>query len=625
MAVTAGVTLASLALALLLYVDFSWPEGTTAGFAVAGLVYVSARVLFDFGLRIHEQRWRYTGLRDAVDIVTAASGSSVVAVVLLEFVPALPDLPTSVYAIELAFAVHGLGAIRLAYRIMHERLKEDGVVQEASSRRERILVVGAGEAGNLVAREIERYPEFGYRMIGFVDDDPAKLRSRIRGVPVLGTTDDIPEVARAYRIDRLVVAIPSADPEDLRRIVDSCDDLDVEISVLPPAEEVDKGNVRLKQIRSMTVEDLLARSPIRLELSELKEDLEGRSVVVTGAAGSIGSELVRQIARCSPARLVALDQAESDLYLLERDIREAHPELDLVPVVGDILDDQRLEAVFRDHRPDRVYHAAAYKHVPLMEANSVEAVRNNVVGTWRVARVAAEHDVGKFVLISTDKAVRPSSVMGATKRVAEMLVTEVEDLFPRTHFTAVRFGNVLGSQGSVIPVFKRQLADGGPLTVTHRDATRYFMTVSEAVQLVLQASLLSEASGRITMLEMGEPVRILELAKTMLRLAGYAGEEDEHIEFIGLRPGEKLHEELTAPEEETVETGIDKVRLVQSNGDSPGVDFVSWIRSWDAEDRDIDRLTEFAEVLRATCRSEETIEDGLRDAYIADAVRQVAG
>jgi FlaA1/EpsC-like NDP-sugar epimerase len=327
------------------------------------------------------------------------------------------------------------------------------------------------------------------------------------------------------------------------------------------------------------IEDLLGREPIKLAMSELADDLDGCCVLITGAAGSIGSELARQVALHRPRTLVLFDQAETEMFYLEIELREAAPGVNIVPVIGDVVDGGAVDRVFRLYQPDRIYHAAAYKHVPMMECNVREAVRNNVVGTWRVADAAGRNGAHKFVLVSTDKAVRPSSVMGATKRLAEMIVLEGQALFPRTSFSAVRFGNVLGSNGSVIPIFKRQLAAGRPLTVTHPDVTRYFMTIPEAVQLILKAALLPDLRGHIAMLDMGDPIRIADLARNLLRLSG-SGAAPGRLQFTGLRPGEKMHEELVAPDERTTATRIPKVRLVatefQRFGNLPAL-----IREWE--------------------------------------------
>ncbi len=400
--------------------------------------------------------------------------------------------------------------------------------------------------------------------MGIVDDDPKKRSVQLHGVPVLGRTEDLRRIVREQRVSLVVLAIASASREETRRVADRLAGLGVDLKLVPSFRELIDGKARLDQLRSVQPEDLLGREPVQLDLARVRRNLEDAVVLVTGGAGSIGAELARQAAGFRPARLVLFEQAESPLYFVEVELRSRYPELDIVPIVGDITDEDRVEATFARYRPDVVLHAAAYKHVPMMETNVVEAVRNNVLGTWTVAEAAVRYGARRFVLISTDKAVRPSSVMGATKRVSERIVLTFPELVAsRTDFRAVRFGNVLDSAGSVIPLFRQQIEGGGPVTVTDPEVTRYFMTIPEAVQLVLQASSVPEAAGRISMLEMGEPVRILEMAENLIRLSGLEPHREMAIVFTGLRPGEKLHEELTLAVEDTIPTTVEKVRVVQ--------------------------------------------------------------
>jgi FlaA1/EpsC-like NDP-sugar epimerase len=365
-----------------------------------------------------------------------------------------------------------------------------------------------------------------------------------------------------------VIAIRSATADQMRRIVERCTATGTEFRIIPSLQDLLDGRAGIGQLREVEIEDLLGREPVHLDLEQVRSDLEGKTVLITGAGGSIGSELARQIARFRPARLVLLERAESPLYFVHLEVSQSSPDVEVVPVIANITNAERLDEVFGTYRPEYVFHAAAYKHVPLMEESVFEAVWNNVVGTLRVAQRAVQHRVQKFVLISTDKAVNPTSMMGVTKRIAERIVLELPALRVRTDFRVVRFGNVLGSDGSVVPLFKRQLAAGGPITVTHPDVQRYFMTIPEAVELVLTAAALPAAAGRISILEMGSPVRIVDLAEQLIRLSGLEPYKDVQIVFTGLRPGEKLNEELVGGGEETIPTSAEKIRLVERNGGS---------------------------------------------------------
>ena len=509
--------------------------------------------------------WRHVGMSDLVALVKAVSVSTVAMVVVLFMTRQIVGFPRGVIVLDWATAVLLFGGIRFTVRAF----REERLAPWRAVRGQRTLIIGAGVAAERLLREIQR-GESEMAAVGIVDDDPAKQGMRLHGIPVLGGTEQIVKLVQKAQVQLLVIAIPSATREEMRKIVEECLAAGVEFKIVPSIREMLDGRARLGQLRPVQIEDLLGREAVDLGIDGPRRDLEGRTVLVTGGAGSIGSELARQIAAFAPARLIVLDQAESALYFVHLDLVKAQPGLRITPVVADVTNQGRMERVFADYRPDFVFHAAAYKHVPLMEHNVVEAVRNNVLGTLCVAEMAARFGAEKFVLISTDKAVYPSSVMGCTKRVAEQLVLGWPGLVKsRTDFRAVRFGNVLGSDGSVLPLFRRQLAAGHPLTVTHPEVTRYFMTIPEAVGLVLQAAALPEAAGRISMLEMGEPVRIVELAENLIRLSGLEPYKDVQITFTGLRPGEKLHEELMTEREATVPTTLPKIRVVQAAQPEP--------------------------------------------------------
>jgi FlaA1/EpsC-like NDP-sugar epimerase len=555
----AVITIVSYHFAFLLRFEFDWSAFDPALIYATLPLLLGIRIACAFAFNISAGRWRFVGTRDVVRLVAGISAGTLIFWGLNRGLHLLEPIPRSIFAIEWVLTIYLTAALWIAYRVGFEQLRHYRSGVNGSAKR--VLVVGAGEAGNMLVREMARFPT-GYRPLGFVDDDPAKWGMRVQGVKVLGPTDRIGEFARAHAVDEVAIATPGAPPERLRRIVGGCEALGLKFKVLPGIAEVMAGDVSVHQLRDVRIEDLLGRDPIQLELPELAEDLRGRSVLITGAAGSIGSELARQVGLHEPETLVLLDQAETQLFYLELELRRKYPHLRLVPVVADVGDPAGLEHVFETYQPERVFHAAAYKHVPMMETNVRGAVMNNVLGTWRVADAAGRYGVDRCVLVSTDKAVRPTSVMGATKRLAELLVMELQENYPGTRYTAVRFGNVLGSNGSVIPVFQEQIRAQLPLTVTHPEASRYFMTIPEAVQLILKASVLREVRGRIAMLEMGEPVRILDLARNLLRLSGAHRLNGHAIVYTGLRPGEKLHEELIAPDEYTIPTSIPKVRLI---------------------------------------------------------------
>jgi len=448
---------------------------------------------------------------------------------------------------------------------------------------QRVLVVGAGNAGELLARDLLANPSYNYRPVAFVDDDPIKQKAKIHGIPVAGAIRDIGRVTERLEAKEIIVAIPSATPQLMQRILAASEACRVPIKTLPNVKQLLDSAVSMRQVRPVSLEDLLQREPIRTDLQELHPLLEGKRVLVTGAGGSIGSELCRQIARYKPALLVLFERHENSLYALDLELRETYPQVPTKTIVGDATVPELVADVFRTCAPQLIFHAAAHKHVPLMEHNPGEAVRNNVVGTRIVGEAALSAGVEQFVLISTDKAVNPASVMGATKRIAEYVVQDLNRR-SRTQFTVVRFGNVLGSNGSVVPIFTEQIRRGGPVTVTHPEIKRFFMTIPEAVQLVLQASVMGQG-GDVFVLDMGEQIRVADLARNMILLSGRIPDQDIKIVYTGLRPGEKMYEELFDCDERVEPTAHDKIkRAVSQAAIGPG--------EFDRHLRELEKLTQ---------------------------------
>ncbi len=497
------------------------------------------------------------GVQDLFTLAQAVTLSTVLFVLALVFADLLPGLPRSVIVLEWAGAIFAAAGVPFVARSVRE-----APIPFVRPRGRRTVVVGSGQRAEQLLREARREAGHALNVVGLVDLDGSQLGRAIRGVRVVGPVADLPALAKGLSAEFAIIALEHNDGALMRRVVDQCIAAGLEFKTLPSLSELLDETAGVRQLRDVRIEDLLGRQPVSLDLSRVEADFRDRVILLTGAAGSIGSELARQIAPLRPTRLILLDQAESDLYFVHLELHEAYPELDLVPVICDITNQDRLGQVYAQHHPEYVVHAAAYKHVPLMETNVVEAVRNNVLGTLIVATTAARHKARQVLLVSTDKAINPSSVMGGTKRVAERIIFGLPSLRQSsTEFRAVRFGNVLASNGSVIPLFERQLATGGPITVTHPDVERYFMTIQEAVQLVLQAGSLPETAGSIAMLEMGQPVRILELAEKLIRFAGRVPGKDVQIVFTGLRPGEKLTEDLVSALEDTVPTSSPKIRI----------------------------------------------------------------
>ena len=507
--------------------------------------------------RLYSGWWRYVGMRDMVALVKAMAISSALFTALLVFTGQAYQYPRSVIVIDAVLTLFFIGGVRFALRALRENRRP----ATGGPRLRRVVIIGAGDAGELLLREMHNNRGLGYVPVGFVDDDIRKTGFHIHGVPVLGTTESLGRLLETNAADELIIAIPSATREQIQAIVNRCLATRLPFKILPAIAAL-SGRVQMSQVRPVRVEDLLGRDPVDLDSAVVRGAIAGRRVLITGAGGSIGAELARQIATFDPASLTLIERSENALFLIEQELQRKHPQLDVRPAICDICEGSDVARLFREARPEIVYHAAAFKHVPMMEAHVCHAVQNNVFGTRNIVEAAAQYGA-TFVLISTDKAVSPTNIMGATKRLAEQLVLSLADSRAH-HFVAVRFGNVLGSNGSVVPLFSEQIADGGPVTVTHPEATRYFMTIPEAVQLVLQASALDEARDRIVMLEMGHPIKIVDLARNLIRLSGLEPDADIPIVYTGLRPGEKLHEQLTSETEETMPTRFEKIRIVKT-------------------------------------------------------------
>jgi FlaA1/EpsC-like NDP-sugar epimerase len=544
----------SLLTAFLLRFDIQLPQSEHRHFFWALPILLLLRLTIFHFFDLFEGMWRYVSMKDMTAIVKAVTVSSVLFVVSVVLVLG-PTFPRSVFILEWLLAWTLIGGTRFLIRSFREAsptLRDGEVV--------RALVIGAGDAANQLIQSVQSSLTLNYELIGLVDDDPRKRRSKIRGVEVVGTVADIPALVNELRASEIVVATPSATLEQKRQIMQLSRLANVPVRSVPTLRDLVEGKARIGQLEEVDPEHLLSREAVRVDLDVIRNEISDRTILVTGAAGSIGSELCRQLAPFEPQRLILFDRAESNLYFTLMDFSKRYPDIQVVPVVGDIQDQEKVGEVLRAYSPELIYHAAAYKHVPLMEAHPFEAIQNNIFGTEIVAEEAIKAGVEKFVFISTDKAVRPVGVMGMTKRVAEGLLLSLSSA--ATAFSCVRFGNVLGSAGSVVPLFQWQLAANSPLTLTDPEATRYFMLLSEAAQLVLQAGSMSIKGGEVFFLDMGTPVRIGQLASDLIHLSGLKPGRDVAVETVGLRPGERMTEELVMEQEEMLPSGHDKVFML---------------------------------------------------------------
>jgi len=559
----------------LLRFNFSIPE-VTEGSALATLPLVIAIKILTFHFfKLYQGMWRYTSLPDLANILKASTSGSLIIILIMLFSHGFAGFPRSVFIIDWCITLLLISGCRVGIRLYFWMDSGDKSAQfsrlsffsslllKHNLPGKKLLVIGAGNCGEKIVREIRENPQLGYQVAGFIDDHPSKANLQIHGIPVVGKTDEIKTIANKMGIEELLIAIPSASYKKMRSIVGCCDGSGIPFKTVPSMSELINGRVTVKAIRDVRYKDLLGREPVKLDELRIGGCLKGARVIVTGAGGSIGSELCRQICRFRPSSIILFERAESPLYEIELELKKGFPDVEIVPMLADVSDRRQLSFVFEAYRPQVVFHAAAYKHVPLLELQPWKSVINNILGTRNMIDISKQFSVERFVFVSTDKAVRPTNVMGASKRVAELLVhgqngCELSD----KKFMAVRFGNVVGSAGSVVPLFKRQIAYGGPVTVTHPEVTRYFMTIPEACQLILQAGSMGNG-GETFVLDMGTPVKISDMARDLIRLSGYEPDVDIKIEFIGLRPGEKLYEELITEDEGIAPTGHGKIMVLR--------------------------------------------------------------
>ncbi len=540
------------------------------------LVVILIKMFLFYFFNLYRGMWRYTGIVDLINLIKAATVSAL-AITFAIFQMRVFS-PRSIVIIDWCLTIILVGGLRLFIRWYYWQSAKNGEREHSSiwaqlfsgirrdPKAKKLLIVGAGDAGERLLRGLRANSKMNCQPVGFLDDDPKKANRLMHGVPVLGDTTILTEIALRYNIDEVLIAIPFATHKKMRQIVEDCKKAGVDFKIVPTLTEIIDGKISINSVREVAYRDLLGREPVKLDEKRIVETLVGKNILVTGAAGSIGSELCRQIAKFNPNKLILYERAESPLYDLEMELTHHFPDLNIIPVLGDIQNTEELFNTFSTHHPHVIFHAAAYKHVPMMERHPWEAVKNNIGGTRNLLQITERFRAERFVLVSTDKAVNPTSVMGATKKVAEQLVQLYASRYNiRTKFMVVRFGNVLGSVGSVVPLFRKQIKRGGPVTVTHPEITRYFMSIPEACQLILQAGAMGNG-GEIFVLNMGKPIKILDIAEDVIRLSGFEPYKDIDIEFIGLRPGEKLHEELVGEDEEVVVSEHEKIFVIKGNG-----------------------------------------------------------
>ena len=537
-------------LALLTRFEFDFhqipPEFLKVIYEYGPFIIVVTLIIFTF-FHVYSSLWEYAGIEEVFSLIAACLLSAVAKIVVISFT--WSTMPRSWYVLDTMYLMILIGATRVSYRLIRLRRQNR---KFPWVKRKKVMIIGGGEAGRTLITEIQNSKYLDQKVACIIDDDPKKIGRYIKGIKVVGNRDSIKKNVKRYNIQQIILTIPSVNSARIRPTVEICQDTNCELMILPGVYQLVTGEVKASKLRPVKIEDLLGRDEVHINLNEIMDYVSGKVIMVTGGGGSIGSELCRQIAEHSPKQLIIFDIYENNAYDIQQELVRKHPELDLVVLIGSVRDENRIDSIFEQYHPEIIYHAASHKHVPLMEDSPNEAIKNNVLGTYNMVRMADKWNVKRFVQISTDKAVNPTNIMGASKRICEMII-QTYNKESNTEYVAVRFGNVLGSNGSVIPLFKKQIAEGGPVTVTHPEIIRYFMTIPEAVSLVLQAGAYAKG-GEIFVLDMGDPVKILDLAKNMIRLSGYKVDQDIKIEFTGLRPGEKLFEELLMDEEGMTDT-----------------------------------------------------------------------
>ncbi|AFZ26296.1 putative nucleoside-diphosphate sugar epimerase [Cylindrospermum stagnale PCC 7417] len=562
-------------LALLLHLDGNlYLHADISELAIATILFLVVKLIVFGSCGFYRRYWRYASIEELTYIAILMVSAVFIQIMLFEAIHYIPNfsvntLPQSLPLIDGFLSCIFIGGLRFSFRVVERVIQQKAVF----SPRERVLIIGAGSAGVSLVQDMQRNPQLGFHAVAFIDDDPQKLNAHIRGIPVVGDRYQIPDIVKSFQIHKVIIAMPMVAGKIIRETVDICKVTGTQTSTLPGIHEILNNPVRVDSIRDVRIEDLLRREPVQTNIERVFQFLLGKKVLITGSGGSIGSELCRQIFQCSPAEIILIGHGENSVFNIQQELEQLAHVLKtdnkgqrntprISTFIADIRFQSRLEHAFEQFQPDVIFHAAAHKHVPLMELNPAEAITNNVIGTKNLIDLALQYNVKHFVMISTDKAVNPTNVMGASKRVAEMLVLQAAKQ-SGNHYVAVRFGNVLGSRGSVVPTFKKQIASGGPVTVTHPNITRYFMTIPEAVQLVLQAAVIGHG-GEVLMMNMGEPVKIVDLAKELIHLSGYEVNKDIDIVFTGLRPGEKLFEELFIEGEEYEQTQHKKLFIVKN-------------------------------------------------------------